>query len=55
MQRAYRTSLLALYQIALLVGIALMPLALVTQRFGIRLPLDRPILRLKDAYERTTQ
>ena len=55
MKRAYRATLLALYQLTLLVGIALMPLALVTQRFGLRLPLDRAVLSLKEAYERTAE
>lgn len=53
MERLYRTTLLALYQLTLLVGIALMPLALVTQRFGVRLPIDRAVLSLKEAYETT--
>jgi hypothetical protein len=52
MQRAHRATLLALYQLTLLAGILLMPLALVTQRFGIRLPIDRAVLSLKNAYER---
>jgi hypothetical protein len=52
MQRAYRAILFALYQLALFAGILLMPLALVTRRFGIRLPVDWAVLGLKDAYER---
>jgi hypothetical protein len=45
----------ALYQLALVVGIALMPLALVIQRFGVRLPLDRAVLGLKGRYEQAQQ
>ena len=52
--RAHRATLLALYQLTLLVGIALMPFALVTQRFGLHIPLDRAILGLKERYEQTT-
>jgi hypothetical protein len=52
MERLYHATVFALYQIALMTGIALMPLALVTQRFGVRLPLDRAVLGLKERYER---
>jgi len=55
MERAYRATLLALYQLTLLVGILLMPLALVTERLGLRLPVDRALLGLKEAYERTAE
>jgi hypothetical protein len=51
MQRLYRATLFALYQFTLLVGIVLMPLALLTQRLGLRLPVDRAVLGLKSAYE----
>ena len=51
MERIYRATLLALYQLTLLAGIALMPLALVTERFGLRLPVHRAVQRLGDAYE----
>jgi len=52
MTRLHRTTLLALYQLTLLAGIVLMPFALLTSRFGVRLPVDRPVRRLKAAYER---
>lgn len=52
MQRVYRATVFALYQVALVMGIVLMPLALVTQRVGLRPPMDRVILGLKAAYER---
>lgn len=55
MERAYRATLLALYQFTLLVGIVLMPLALVTERLGLRLPVDRAVLGLKEAYEDTAE
>ncbi len=46
--------LFALYQLSLMVGIALMPVALVTSRFGFTLPVHRVIDRLGSAYERTS-
>lgn len=53
MERTYRATLLALYQLTLLAGIALMPVALLTERFGLRLPIHRAVKRLGDAYEQT--
>ncbi|WP_336003172.1 hypothetical protein [Halorientalis halophila] len=51
--RLHSGLLFALYQLSLMVGIALMPVALVVRRFGFTLPIDRPIDRLRAAYERT--
>jgi hypothetical protein len=51
MERLYRATLFALYQLTLLAGIALLPLALVTQRIGVELPVDRAVTRTKHAYE----
>lgn len=53
MERLYRATLLALYQLTLIVGIMMMPVALVTRKLGIRLPIDRAVLGLKQAYEQT--
>jgi len=53
MERLYRATLLALYQLTLLAGIVLWPLALATRKLGVRLPVDRALLGLKAAYERT--
>lgn len=49
-QRVYRATLFALYQISLAVGIALMPLALAVSRAGIVLPVHRIVENLGDAY-----
>jgi len=49
--RLTTATLFALYQLSLLAGILLMPVALVTQRFGFRLPVDRAVASLNDAYE----
>ncbi len=51
MERLYRVTLLAMYQLTLLVGIALLPVALVTERIGLRLPIDRVVVNLKESYE----
>jgi hypothetical protein len=48
----YRAAVLALYQISVLMGIALLPVALVAKRAGISLPVDRLLGRLDSAYER---
>jgi hypothetical protein len=48
----YRASVFALYQFSIVVGIALMPLALVANRAGLPLPVGRLVERLGEAYER---
>jgi len=53
MGRVYHATLFALYQLVLIAGIALMPLALVTERLGVRLPVDKAVLGLKKRYEQT--
>jgi hypothetical protein len=52
MERPYRTTLLVMYQLSLIAGIALLPVALLTERFGVRLPMDQAIMGLKESYER---
>ncbi|MEF8775411.1 MAG: hypothetical protein V5A43_02775 [Haloarculaceae archaeon] len=53
--RLYRTTLLALYQFSLMLGIILMPIALVTRKVGFTLPFHRVVSRLGDAYERAVE
>lgn len=53
MNRLYRASLLALYQLSIFVGILLLPLALGARRLGIPLPIHRVIDRLETAVEMT--
>jgi len=48
-------TLFALYQLTVLVGIALLPVALVARRAGIPLPIHRLIERLGAAYEGNTE
>ncbi|WP_276271685.1 hypothetical protein [Haloarcula litorea] len=52
--RLYAATLLALYQLTLLAGIALLPVAMVTERLGLRLPIDRAVTGLNERYERAT-
>ena len=51
MERIYRAIVLALYQLTLLTGILLLPVAVLTRRFGLRIPVDRVIERLNEAYD----
>ncbi|QSG09466.1 hypothetical protein [Halapricum desulfuricans] len=53
--RLYHTTLFALYQLTVLVGIALLPVALVARRAGVPVPVHRAIDRLEAAYERTAE
>ena len=46
-----RAGLFALYQITLVAGIALMPLALLARRAGVTLPIGRLIETVGRAYE----
>jgi hypothetical protein len=54
MERIYRALVLAMYQLTLLMGILLLPVAVVTRRLGLRIPVDRAIERLNEAYETST-
>ncbi|MXR51618.1 hypothetical protein GRX03_08380 [Halovenus sp. WSH3] len=53
MERLHRFTLLVAYQLTLMAGILLLPVALLTERFGFRLPIDRAVTGLKQRYERT--
>ncbi|GAB7012350.1 hypothetical protein [Halolamina salina] len=48
-----RVALFALYQLTVLLGIALLPVALFTRRLGVPLPLGRAVDGTKAAYEAT--
>ena len=52
--RLYTATLLALYQLTLLAGILLLPVAMVSERLGVRLPIDRVVDGLNDAYEQAS-
>jgi hypothetical protein len=51
--RLHTAALFALYQLTLFAGIVLLPLAMVTQRLGVPLPVDRAVATLNDAYEQS--
>lgn len=49
--RLYRATLYTLYQLSLGVGIALMPLAMLSNKAGIQLPVHRVVQTLRTAYD----
>jgi len=51
---AVSTTLFVAYQAALALGIVVFPLALLTERAGLSLPVDTLVERLGEAHERTT-
>lgn len=53
--RLHRALLFAAYQTALVLGIVTFPLALLTERAGISLPVNRLVERLGEAHERATE
>ncbi|WP_167879952.1 hypothetical protein [Halorhabdus rudnickae] len=53
MDALHRASLFVLYQLSLLVGILLLPIALGLRRAGLSLPIHRAVARLGEAYDRT--
>jgi hypothetical protein len=48
----YRAAVFALYQFSIVLGIALLPVALAAKRAGIRLPIGRLIDRLGSTHRR---
>jgi len=50
----YRATAFALYQLSLIVGILLLPIALVTSKIGFIPPVHRVVDRANNAYERAT-
>ncbi|MEF8843412.1 MAG: hypothetical protein V5A62_17600 [Haloarculaceae archaeon] len=49
--RLRRTSLFALYQTSIVLGIALLPVAVLARQMGVQLPVGALIDRLGTAYE----
>lgn len=49
----YRATVFALYQLSLLAGVLLLPVALLVRQVGVDLPLGRVVDRLNEAYHRT--
>jgi len=50
----YRAGLSVLYHVTLLVGIMLLPVALLARKIGVPLPYHRFLGSLKDAYDQAT-
>jgi len=50
-----RATLFALYQMSVLTGIALLPVALVARQLGVPLPIHRVVESLQRAYETTAE
>jgi len=46
-----RATLFALYQLTILVGIVLLPVSLLTRRFGLTLPAGQLVETLGETYE----
>ncbi len=51
--RLHTATIFALYQLTLLAGIVLLPVAMVTERLGLRLPIDRAVDGLNQAYDQS--
>ena len=51
--RVYRATLFALYQLCIVIGIAVMPLAVAARQAGFTLPIHRVLENVEDAYEAT--
>ncbi|ELY61963.1 hypothetical protein [Natronolimnohabitans innermongolicus] len=49
--RVYRATLFGLYQLCIVAGIAMMPLAIAARQAGITLPIHRLLENVEDAYE----
>ncbi|MFC4988773.1 MULTISPECIES: hypothetical protein [Saliphagus] len=49
--RVRRVTLFALYQLCLVAGIAMMPLAIAARQAGVTLPIHRLIAGVGEAYE----
>ena len=47
----YRATLFALYQLCIVIGILVMPLAIAAQQAGVTLPIHRVLANVEKAYE----
>lgn len=52
--RLQRATLFALYQMSLLLGIVLLPMAMAFERMGLHIPYDQLLRTVGDAYEDAT-
>jgi len=51
-ERLYTTATFVAYQVSIVLGIALLPVALAARRAGISLPVGRLVERTSEAYAR---
>ena len=49
--RVYRSTLFAAYQLCIILGILMLPVALLTRQFGITVPIHQLLVRVEAAYE----
>ncbi|AFZ74734.1 hypothetical protein [Natronobacterium gregoryi] len=49
--RAYHATLFALYQLCIVTGILVMPVAIAARQAGVTLPVHRLITNVENAYE----
>lgn len=52
-ESATRLTVFALYQLTVVFGIFLLPVALAANRLGVRLPVGNLVDRMESAYDRT--
>jgi hypothetical protein len=55
LRRLQRTAMLALYQVVVMAGIAMLPIALLARRVGLRLPVDRMVEAAGTAYDEAAE
>jgi hypothetical protein len=55
LRRLHRTAMLALYQLVVMAGIAMLPVALLARRVGLTLPVDRMVEAAGTAYDEATE
>jgi hypothetical protein len=53
--RIRATALFAAYQLTVVVGILLLPVAVLARQAGLRLPLDRVLTRLSEAHTEASE
>jgi hypothetical protein len=53
--RIRATALFAAYQLTVVVGILLLPVAILARQAGLRLPLDRVLTSLEEAHTEATE
>lgn len=55
MEMLRRSAVFAAYQLTVLLGIVLLPLAVMARRFGVTLPIGRMVTQMDETYERVAR